>query len=266
MAHIDRLIAKLTAIADAIRERTGKKDRLPLDDMPDAIRSISGGGGTPLPWGGMNGELISEYSRDFTLADTLWVKGTTGTTSNTVVTLRAAESYAYNNTTGSPTVAYGDKDIVVVQTVNVDAEYDGKQENANLFGGASIVHVTWLTKRKTSDTSAKTTRQAYPTTTNTMVKYRNSSGAWTRVSQQYGFYAAPSSASVASSTAASTYVRINSPTLSCRSYASYQTPANMRCVDAVTWRWNVKVYTVDQNSTPALAMTDAQDEWLKEVT
>jgi len=36
---------KLIAIADAIREKTDTTDTYELDDMPDLIRSISGGGG-----------------------------------------------------------------------------------------------------------------------------------------------------------------------------------------------------------------------------
>ena len=39
------LINKLSAIGDAIREKTGKGDLLTLDQMPEEIRGISGGGG-----------------------------------------------------------------------------------------------------------------------------------------------------------------------------------------------------------------------------
>lgn len=39
------LINKLSAIGDAIREKTGKEDLLTLDQMPEEIRGISGGGG-----------------------------------------------------------------------------------------------------------------------------------------------------------------------------------------------------------------------------
>jgi hypothetical protein len=38
------LIDKLTAIADAIRAKTGKTDSLTLDQMPTEIGNISGGG------------------------------------------------------------------------------------------------------------------------------------------------------------------------------------------------------------------------------
>lgn len=39
------LADKLTAIADAIREKTGKADSLTLEQMPVDIRSITGSGG-----------------------------------------------------------------------------------------------------------------------------------------------------------------------------------------------------------------------------
>lgn len=39
------LINKLSAIGDAIREKTGKEDLLTLDQMPEEIKGISGGGG-----------------------------------------------------------------------------------------------------------------------------------------------------------------------------------------------------------------------------
>ncbi len=47
MADHDSIVSsdKLKAIADAIRDKTGKNGLLTLDDMPDEIESISGGGG-----------------------------------------------------------------------------------------------------------------------------------------------------------------------------------------------------------------------------
>lgn len=39
------LTDKLTAIGDAIREKTDTTDLIPLNDMPDAIRNIQSGGG-----------------------------------------------------------------------------------------------------------------------------------------------------------------------------------------------------------------------------
>ena len=47
MADHDSIVSsdKLSAIADAIRDKTGKNGLLTLDQMPDEIESISGGGG-----------------------------------------------------------------------------------------------------------------------------------------------------------------------------------------------------------------------------
>ena len=44
------LTDKLTAIADAIRAKTGGSALMTLDDMPDEIASISGGGGDGFDW------------------------------------------------------------------------------------------------------------------------------------------------------------------------------------------------------------------------
>lgn len=47
MADIDVLKGKLNDIGEAIRSKTAQVELLSLDEMPDAIRSISGGGGLP---------------------------------------------------------------------------------------------------------------------------------------------------------------------------------------------------------------------------
>lgn len=49
MANHDTIVSsdKLSAIADAIRDKTGKSDALTLDQMPEEIESISTGGATP---------------------------------------------------------------------------------------------------------------------------------------------------------------------------------------------------------------------------
>ena len=59
------LINKLSAIGDAIREKTGKSELLTLDAMPDEIRGIETGGGgggdiTPLVDGTFN-EVYAKY-------------------------------------------------------------------------------------------------------------------------------------------------------------------------------------------------------------
>ncbi len=51
MADHDSIVSssKLSAIADAIREKTGKDELLTLDQMPTEIESITGGGGGAVP-------------------------------------------------------------------------------------------------------------------------------------------------------------------------------------------------------------------------
>ena len=58
----------------------------------------------------------------------------------------------------------------------------------------------------------------------------------------------PTAASCASTTAASTYVRINSPTLYSRASTTYETQANMQKITACTWEWNVKTYVADKHT------------------
>ena len=47
----DTLKAKLSAIGDAIREKTASTNTLSLDEMPIAILNIEGGGGGEYPNG-----------------------------------------------------------------------------------------------------------------------------------------------------------------------------------------------------------------------
>ena len=49
MANIDTLKGKLTSIANAIRQKTGRSALLDLDEMPPEILSIDGGGGGDVP-------------------------------------------------------------------------------------------------------------------------------------------------------------------------------------------------------------------------
>lgn len=56
------LIDKLTAIADAIRAKTGKDDKLALDQMPAEIEGIqTGGGGDRTMEDGLVGRTLTEY-------------------------------------------------------------------------------------------------------------------------------------------------------------------------------------------------------------
>ena len=68
MANIDTLKGKLTAIANAIRQKTGRNALLDLDEMPTEILSIDGGGGDvpnpddPLLLVDWDGTLLYSYT------------------------------------------------------------------------------------------------------------------------------------------------------------------------------------------------------------
>lgn len=71
MANIDEITEKLDDIGDAIRSKTAQVELLSLDEMPDAIRSISGGGGFEVPTVELTIEQVIEFSSDmlFQLTD-----------------------------------------------------------------------------------------------------------------------------------------------------------------------------------------------------
>lgn len=256
------LTDKLIAIADAIRSKTNKTASLTLDEMPSEIMSISGGGSSDIPFefGGMNAEFISEYNESWSLADTSFVIGESASTSAT--SIMSSISNRYTNTTGSPTVAYGDKDIVVVQTVNCEVEHEASATDSARQLKSSYVGLAWFSKRKGTDTSAKTDRQAVPMTAN-LVKYYNTKGVVTRaLAGAYGFYGTPQGPSVSSATSTSAYVRVSSPTLNYRASSSYESTSNIKLVKDVHWYWNVKIYTVDPFTSPACAINDIQDAFM----
>lgn len=58
------LTDKLTAVADAIRGKTGKPDRLTLDEMPQAIAGIEGGGGVKYTVGTLVPVTIENWDAD----------------------------------------------------------------------------------------------------------------------------------------------------------------------------------------------------------
>lgn len=58
------LINKLSAIGDAIREKTGKEELIKLDDMPAEIASITSGGGDATMEDGLIEGTITEYTNN----------------------------------------------------------------------------------------------------------------------------------------------------------------------------------------------------------
>lgn len=265
MSLLDKLSQAKTTLDNLLafaNNKTQKADTSIGDAIKTLVDGYGGSGGTPFEWGGMNAEFISEYNEDFTLEDTSFDKDVTY--GSTATTLLATVTNRYTNTTGSPTYAYGDKDIVVVQTINCEVEHEEGASNAGKMLKNSYVMISWFSKRKTADTSAKTTRQVFGTAAGYVaMKYYNSSGVLTRTTGiMYGFYGTPQIPSVASATSNSTYVRVSSPSIACRASGTYESAANMKLVKDVKWHWNVKVYSVDGASTPSGSIVDLQDEWL----
>lgn len=255
------LTDKLTAIANAIRKKTGKSEKLTLDQMPTEIESIqTGSSDVPFAFGGMNAVKVAEYEEQWTMADTTFEPGTSASTS--AVSIKASIANRYTNTTGSPTYAYGDKDIVIVQKMYAEPTHgEGASGKAQMLNWAGV-YVTWFSKRKTSTTSAKTTRQPY-NLTSTMCHYYNTSGVLTRAAASYGFYLSPTAPTMASTTAASTYARVGSPALYYRASSTYESTANCKLVTDILYKWKVEVYAVDKDSTVTASINDTISEMLE---
>lgn len=253
------LTDKLTAIANAIRTKTGKSGKLTLDAMPTEIASIqTGSTDVPFLWSGKNAVKIAQYDESWTLADTSFVIGSSASTSAT--SIKASVSNRFTNTTGSPTYAYGNKDIVVVQTMGAKPIHDSTATGARQLKYGSV-YMTWFSMRKTTDTSNKTTRQPYSCNAY-MVKYYNSSNAITRAVANYGMYMTAVSPTVASATATSTYVRCSTPTLYYRASSTYESTTNIKLIKDCTFLWHVDIYVVDPFSTVVGSANDMIDQIL----
>lgn len=260
------LTDKLNAIGNAIRSKTGKSGKLTLADMPTEILNIpTGSSDVPFKWGGMNAVKLAEYETSWTLADTSFVIGSsTSTTATTILASQTnyttAGTKTFASLTGSPTYAYGDKDIVVVQWTQCTPTHNGADHKAELVSQCYMM-VSHFSKRKTTDTSAKTTRQV-ASMSQGFSKYYNPSGAITRANVTYGFYATPQAPNIASTTAASTYVRVPTPVLSYRASTSYEKADNIKKVTACDFKWRLELYVVDKDSTIARNINDEIDNML----
>ena len=98
------LTDKLTAIANAIREKTGKTDLLTLDDMPNEIASIVSGGDSTME-DGLITRTLTEYKNNRVV--TVGSYGLANFASLEKVTLPMAETlgtYAFDNDTSLKTI------------------------------------------------------------------------------------------------------------------------------------------------------------------
>ena len=98
------LTDKLTAIANAIREKTGKTDLLTLDDMPNEIASIASGGDSTME-DGLITRTLTEYKNNRVV--TVGSYALANFASLEKVTLPMAETlgtYAFANDTSLKTI------------------------------------------------------------------------------------------------------------------------------------------------------------------
>jgi len=205
-------------------------------------------------YGGTNAELVSSYSETFTLAGTSFVVGSSASTSATSIKATVSNRFT------SQTIAIGEKDIVVVQRYRVTPTHDDATGKTQMIRYAGML-VSQASKRKTSDTSANTTRQ-FNSITSYILKYFNSSGTAARTQTNYGFYMTCQTPSFASSSAASTTVRASSPVLYYRASSTYESTANIKKVTECTFEWSVEVYLVDPSSTMCRTMHGEIDNML----
>lgn len=260
------LTNKLEAIGNAIRQKTGKSAKLSLAQMPTEILSIqTGSSDVPFKWGGVNAVKLAEYETSWTLADTSFVIGSSSSTTATTILASktdytTAGTKTFTSLTGSPTYAYGDKDIVVVQWTQSTPTHNGADHKAELISQCYMM-ITHFSKRKTTDTSAKTTRQAASMSLG-FSKYYNTSGVISRANASYGFYATPTTPNTTSTTSASTYVRVPTPTLYYRVSTSYEKADNIKKVTACDFKWRLELYVVDKDSTLESLVNDEIDNML----
>lgn len=234
--------SEISAIADAIREKTGTTGKLKVRNMPDAIRNIStSDDSVPFVYSGTNSELIYTHDETWTLDDTSFVKGESASTSAT--SIRAAVT----NSMQSQAINVGDKDIIFIQTCIVTPVHSSSATNKAKQEKYVLKNIAYSAKRKTTDTSANTTRQITSITTY-INKYYNASGVLSRAVSNYGFYMTPTTPSFSSTTSASPTLRCNSPTLYYRASSIYESTANIVFVEGVTYEWHVEVYALDPQS------------------
>lgn len=246
---------KLYAIADAIRAKKGVSYEMTMAQMPQEIASIPTGS-TDVPFGfwGMNAVKVAEYSESWVLADTTFVVGSTSSTS--AVSIKSPVSNYF--TTNS--IAIGNKDVVVVQRCRVTPQYSGTATNTARARYYSTTYATWISKRDSTATSRNSVRSAFSSNV-CFLNYLNTSGSSALAAAAYGLYMQPGNASVGSTTAASTTVRVPSPTFYARANASYASVANQKSITDAAFDWNVEVYLVDPGTTIRTMCNDAVD-WI----
>ena len=242
----------IRAIAEAIRQK-GVSGQMTVGDMAGKVLQIpTGSGGTPFRLGGLNAEKVAEYTETWTLADTSFVIGSTSSS----LTIKSSITNRFT----SPTIAFGDKDIVIIQTCSAHPQYSSAATNMARTLGYAGCYYSVISKRPTADGGVKTTRQIYHITTPNLIRYYNTGGgiSWNHVS--YGLYMQIAAPSVTSPTAASTTIKCNSPVLKNGVSGTYHSADNSKAVTACDFNWKIEVYAVDPYTTPAAELLDRMEQ------
>lgn len=243
------LTDKLTAIANAIRSKTGGSTSLTLEQMPTEIANIpTGSTDVPFGFGGVNAQLVDSNTVTFSLADTSFVVGTTAPSSATSI---KASTSAYYTT---PTIAFGDKDIIVVQSVTATPTHSSSASKKAYEQKFCNIYVSSFAKGRASATSTALTTRRSTNSSYSYILYYNTSGTSTIANTSYGLYATCTYPAFTSTTAASTTLKFSTPTLYARYSSTYESSANMKLITACTWEWKMRVYLVDSQTSPSASI------------
>lgn len=179
------LIDKLTAIADAIRTKTGKEDKLTLEQMATEIEGISGG--LKCDMGTFTVDSDTNYTNPFPIPHNLgavpkfilvWTDDFSGITveENTYDTYTAMGFIAIDSFMGLPqrltsTVASTQPFFTLNFTLNVDD---------NRLGGSSPTSVSYVVDHEPNDTEFYLTKMGNTTYWRAGVEYKYfvSEGFW----------------------------------------------------------------------------------------
>lgn len=241
-------------IANAIREKNGSSDTYKVSEMPDAIKNISGGGGdNAFEFGGLNAQLVASYDEEWGLRDTSFVIGSSASTSAT--SIKTTQSNRFT----SASIDVGDKDIVIIQSCSARPTHSSTTDTG-VQTSYGYVYTSYWSKKRTAPGAALTSREVH-NSQKYAIEYV-SGGKTTRSGSNYGFYMTPTAPTLSSVTAQKTPIRCSSPTLYYRASSGIESVENIKNVTACSFKWHVRVYLVDPQSSPGGAINRTLDEML----
>lgn len=242
-------------IANAIREKNGSSDTYKVSEMPDAIKNISGGGGdNAFEFGGLNAQLVANYDEEWGLGDTSFVIGSSASTSSTNIKSPVGNRFTSSN------IDVGNKDIVIIQSCSTKPVHSSGASDTAQQTGYGYVYLSYWSKKRLTPDAELTTREICNIQKYTLEYLL--SGVPTRSGSNYGFYMTPTAPTLSSVTAQKTTIRCSSPTLFYRVASNMESADNIKKVTACSFKWHVKVYLVDPQSSPGGAVNRTLEEML----